>query len=124
MVSAEVGGADRRDVSTQDQIQNLPNGSIHLRQEAGICVPEDLGDGDPKHLCAPGVNPSNKEEVAKPQHEEENLETEQAHIERLGRERPAKFKSFGAELAFCYSIIASQFMAVGALPRLSSPYPI
>ena len=42
----------------------------------------------------------------------EEMETEQARIERLGRERPAKFKSVGAELAFCYSIIASQFMAV------------
>ena len=43
---------------------------------------------------------------------EEVIESEQARIERLGRERPAKFKSLGAELAFCYSIIASQFMAV------------
>ena len=43
---------------------------------------------------------------------EEVIEPEQARIERLGRERPAKFKSLGAELAFCYSIIASQFMAV------------
>ena len=33
-------------------------------------------------------------------------------IERLGRERPAKLKSSGAEILFCYSIIASQFMAV------------
>ena len=44
--------------------------------------------------------------------EEEVIESEQARIERLGRERTAKFKSLGAELAFCYSIIASQFMAV------------
>ena len=43
---------------------------------------------------------------------EEVIESEQVRIERLGRERPAKFKSLGAELAFCYSIIASQFMAV------------
>lgn len=33
-------------------------------------------------------------------------------IERLGRERLAKLKSSGAEILFCYSIIASQFMAV------------
>ena len=39
-------------------------------------------------------------------------EPDHAQIERLGRERPAKFKSFGAELAFCYSVIASQFMSV------------
>ena len=37
---------------------------------------------------------------------------DRAWIERLGRRRPAKFKSFGAELAFCYSVIASQFMSV------------
>ncbi len=42
----------------------------------------------------------------------EALESDRARIERLGRERPPQFKSLGAELAFCYSIIASQFMAV------------
>lgn len=45
-------------------------------------------------------------------HGEDVLGSEGARIERLGRERPAKFKSVGGELAFCYSIIASQFMAV------------
>lgn len=39
-------------------------------------------------------------------------ESEEARIERLGRERPAKFKSFGAEFAFCYAVLASQFMCV------------
>ena len=38
-------------------------------------------------------------------------EPENARLERLGRERPLRFKSFGAELAFCYSILASEFMA-------------
>ncbi len=55
--------------------------------------------------------PSKNENLAIPG-AEEVIESEQARIERLGRERPAKFKSLGAELAFCYSIIASQFMAV------------
>lgn len=31
-------------------------------------------------------------------------------IERLGRERPSSFTSIWSEVAFCYSIIASQFM--------------
>lgn len=44
--------------------------------------------------------------------DEEASESDRARIERLGRERPEKFKSFGAELAFCYSVIASQFMSV------------
>ncbi len=56
-------------------------------------------------------SPDKNETLAMPG-EEEVTESEQARIERLGRERPAKFKSLGAELAFCYSIIASQFMAV------------
>ena len=55
--------------------------------------------------------PSKNENLAVPGGEE-LIESDQARIERLGRERPAKFKSLGAELAFCYSIIASQFMAV------------
>ena len=55
--------------------------------------------------------PSKRESLTIPG-TEEVIESEQARIERLGRERPAKFKSLGAELAFCYSIIASQFMAV------------
>ena len=55
--------------------------------------------------------PSKDENLAIPG-AEEVIESEQARIERLGRERPAKFKSLAAELAFCYSIIASQFMAV------------
>lgn len=44
--------------------------------------------------------------------DEEAPGSDRARIDRLGRERPAKFKSFGAELAFCYSVIASQFMSV------------
>ncbi len=39
-------------------------------------------------------------------------ETERQRLERLGRERPAKLKSLTAEIFFCYSVIASQFMAV------------
>lgn len=54
---------------------------------------------------------SKSQEVATPG-DEEALESERARIERLGRERPARFNSFGAELAFCYSVIASQFMSV------------
>ena len=64
--------------------------------------------------------PDNKsEEVATPG-DEEAPESDRARIERLGRERPARFKSFEAELAFCYSVIASQFMSVRFVPvRLS-----
>ncbi|KAI9678827.1 MAG: hypothetical protein M1817_005887 [Caeruleum heppii] len=34
-----------------------------------------------------------------------------ARLERLGRQRPDTFRSVWAELGFCYSILASQFMA-------------
>ena len=44
--------------------------------------------------------------------EHESEEAERQRIERLGRERPPKLKSFRAELFFYYSVIASQFMAV------------
>lgn len=47
--------------------------------------------------------------------EHESEESEGQRIERLGRERPAKLKSLGAEIFFCYSVIASQFMAVSLL---------
>ena len=42
----------------------------------------------------------------------ENEEGDRQRLERLGRERPVKLKSITAEILFCYSIIASQFMAV------------
>ena len=58
-----------------------------------------------------GLPQKNNAETATPG-DEEAPESDRAHFDRLGRERPAKFKSFGAELAFCYSVIASQFMTV------------
>ena len=36
----------------------------------------------------------------------------QARIERLGRERPAKFKTVWTEIGFCFSLLASMVMAV------------
>lgn len=61
---------------------------------------------EPRH----GLPQSKSAEVVVPG-DEEAPESDRARIERLGRERPARFKSFGAELAFCYSVIASQFMS-------------
>ena len=39
-------------------------------------------------------------------------ESMQARIERLGRERPAKFKTVWTEIGFCFSLLASMVMAV------------
>lgn len=71
-------------------------------------------DNDPRRepVQVPQPDLPNKNESLAVPGGEEIIESDQARIERLGRERPAKFKSLGAELAFCYSIIASQFMAV------------
>lgn len=51
-------------------------------------------------------------------------ESEEERIERLGRERPAMFKSLGAELAFCYAILASQFMSVCGSFTMAIPMAI
>ena len=82
-----------------------------LREKALGKLEDDKGPSE-KPVQVPQLDlPSKNENLAIPG-TEEVIESEQARIERLGRERPAKFKSLGAELAFCYSIIASQFMAV------------
>lgn len=36
-------------------------------------------------------------------------------LEKLGRQRPECFKSLGSELAFCFSIVMSQILAVSNL---------
>ena len=43
----------------------------------------------------------------------EASDSEKVRIERLGRERPTAFTSVVSEIGFCYSLIASQFIAVG-----------
>lgn len=45
-------------------------------------------------------------------------ESADARIERLGRERPEKFKSMWAEVGFCFSIVMSQVLTV----RISFPH--
>lgn len=40
----------------------------------------------------------------------------QARIERLGRQRPAKFKTVWTEFGFCFSLLASMIMAVSSTP--------
>lgn len=109
-----------------DQIHDYPD----IEQEKDIYEPTlrtnadqvtkdmDVGDeiekGDPyvQPADAPQRVPHSKSAETVAPGDEEAPESEQTRIERLGRERPAKFKSFGAELAFCYSVIASQFMSV------------
>lgn len=71
------------------------------REESGIYpvkAPQRLAEGKSAEIAKAG--------------DEEAPELDRARIERMGRERPAKFKSLGREITFCYSIIASQFMSV------------
>ena len=70
-----------------------------------VQLPQDLSQCKSAKIATPG--------------DQEAPESDRARIERLGRERPAKFRSFGAELGFCYSVIASQFMSVCSVPATS-----
>ena len=72
------------------------------KDEGFTIQPEEPLQGLPRNKIAETATPG----------DEEAQESDRAHFDRLGRERPAKFKSFGSELAFCYSVIASQFMTV------------
>lgn len=42
----------------------------------------------------------------------DEFETSEARIERLGRERPEKFKSSWAEAGFVFSVVMSQVLTV------------
>lgn len=51
--------------------------------------------------------------------EVDDEETPQARVERLGRERPGKFKTIWAEIGFVFSIAMSQVLTV----RLDKTFP-
>lgn len=108
-----------------DQIQDIPGigqekklGEPTLRtkvdQLAEIDVEGKIKKGGPYKQPAEhsqGLPLSDGEEMATAG-DEEAPEADRARIERLGRDRPPRFKSLGAELAFCYSVIASPIMSV------------
>jgi len=50
-------------------------------------------------------------------HEDEGqgAENMEARVERLGRERPALFKTPWTEVGFCFSLLASMVMAVSVV---------
>lgn len=58
--------------------------------------------------------------------EVEGEESTQALIERLGRQRPAKFKTIWTEIGFCFSLLASMVMAVSdiACPQVCRSAPL
>ena len=76
---------------------------------------------DPSVVCRTGSNTMHQIEPLRQPHDGEAEEqservdeSEAARIERLGRARPAVFKSLWTEIGFCYSVLASQFMAVSS----------
>ncbi|KAI4172119.1 MAG: hypothetical protein LQ343_003767 [Gyalolechia ehrenbergii] len=77
-------------------------------------TPGDLSNGSvgalPVERPAENLDGSDSK-VVDHQGDQSTEATERQRIERLGRERPAKLTSLAAEVFFCYSIIASQFMA-------------
>lgn len=86
-----------------------------MDHHSAVETPTDLNNGfvgaDPveRHV---GKSEGSDSRTADHQEDHGTEETERQRIERLGRERPAKLNSLGAEVFFCYSVIASQFMAV------------
>ncbi|KAL6721527.1 hypothetical protein ACLMJK_000631 [Lecanora helva] len=97
-VFREAASQDPPPISLDDVVQRPPGKETYNETEA-------------ETLNKPDAQPMGATEKAGKGDVRDEQESEQARVERLGRERPAKFKSLGAELAFCYSIIASQMLA-------------
>ena len=106
------GPQDRTEHNIEDVSLEQSNRQHNDLLEKELGELDNKNDASRESIQVPPPDPPNKVENLAMPGSEEVIESEQARIERLGRERPAKFKSLGAELAFCYSIIASQFMAV------------
>ena len=88
--------------TSTDQSAKYGKSEESKKDEGSIVRPEEPLPGLPRNKIAETAAPGDQEAQV----------SDQAHFDRLGRQRPAQFKSFGAELAFCYSVIASQFMTV------------
>ena len=91
--------------TSTDQPADDINQGKHIKSEESNIQPAKV----PKYL------PQGKSAEIVKNGDAEAPESERARIERMGRERPTQFKSFIAELAFCYSVIASQFMSVSSV---------
>lgn len=95
------------------------------REIASHCV-DNKSSGNEKigTTISPSLEPTPQIPIEKNQEkalgDEEAPESEEVRLERLGRARPSKFKTVWAEVAFCYSIVASVFMAVSPPCRASS----
>ena len=76
-------------------------------------TPAPVNDDHVRAASQPGVDELRAEaETKETVGEDDASETSSARIERLGRQRPAQFKTLWSEIAFAYSVLASQMMAV------------
>jgi MFS family permease len=82
----------------------------HGTQSLGPCIREHRS-GSVQLSRAPSIIPVHEiqeDEKESTAHGNENYESTEARIERLGRERPPVFRTFWAEIAFVFSIAMSQ----------------
>ena len=98
-----------------DQLADDVDERKHIKSEEATIQPADASQCLPQGKSTQVVKNGDAEAP----------ESERARIERMGRERTTQFKSFAAELAFCYSVIASQFMSVSSVAAtpLKGPNP-
>ena len=92
-------------------------GSLQLSRHGSR--PQPVAEGDSSNL--PGLQSEAASDISRDapvtadsdkQQDSAESESIDARIERLGRDRPEKFKSIWAELGFCFSICMSQILAV------------
>ncbi|KAG8529495.1 uncharacterized protein KY384_006132 [Bacidia gigantensis] len=76
------------------------------RQPTGKGTERQSQREDARPSTSPAMQPTVNDNKDK-----DDEESEAARIERLGRQRPAQFETIWAEVAFAYSILASQIMA-------------
>ena len=107
-IEAEKNTNDPTLRTSTDQPADDINERKHLKSKGSIIQPVNVSQ------CLP----HGKSTEIEKNRDAEAPESERARIERMGRERPAQFKSFAAELAFCYSVIASQFMSVSSVAAI------
>jgi len=111
-----------RTVSHDGQRQHL-GGALHQVRSGPHRVPADRAASIRPSLNADSIRPmsldsgSSRIEKGKvSSFRDEGEESVEARIERLGRQRPATFKSIWSEVFFVFSIMMSQLLAVSPGP--------
>jgi hypothetical protein len=108
-MSSEGVHLDRDGISVSSRVAPLTQGPNMDQPGASIMLPTDhpINNADSIEFVAL------QERGADPKMIDE--ETHEARIERLGRQRPEKFKTLWAEIGFVFSIVMSQVMTVSLL---------